>query len=167
MTPEILDLGLPVQVRDLPAMRVATMTWEGPPARIGEGFTRVTEFAVRHGVGPVGPLIGQYPRLASGEATIAARLLVPLTRTVTSDDDAIETLRIKRQRAACVMYSGAMDERFRQMHLDLFDWMDASALPRNGTAHHHAYIAGTKDSPTWTVEIRVPIVGGGAPAAPL
>jgi len=167
VTDPSLDFGLPVQVRDVPAMRVARMTWEGPPARIGEGFERVTEFAVRHGVGPVGPLMGFYPRLVRGASTIAAQLLVPLTRIVETDDDAIETVRLVRRRTACLMYSGPMNDEFRQQHLALFAWMDAHGLPRNGTAHQHAYIAGTAASPTWTVEIRVPVVGGGAPATPL
>lgn len=162
-----LDLGLPVQVRDVPAMRVARMSWEGPPSRIGEGFEQVTAFALRHGVGPAGPLMGWYPRLERGVNSIAAQLLVPLTRTVETDDGAIETLRLPRQRTACVMYNGPMNDEFRQMHLDLFGWMDVAGLPRNGTAHQHAYIAGTAASPLWTVEIRVPVVGGSAPASPL
>lgn len=167
MTDPMHEFGLPVQVRDLPAMRVARMAWEGPPSGIGAGFERVTEFAIRHGVGPVGPLVGRYPHLERGAQTIAAQLLVPLTRTVDSDEDGIDTVRLPRQRAACLMYSGPMNDEFRQMHLDLFGWMDARGLPRNGTAHQHAYIAGTAASPTWTVEIRVPVVGGSAPAAPL
>lgn len=167
MTDELLDLGLPVQVRDIPAMRVARLQWSGAPAAIGEAFERVTAFAVRHGVGPVGPLVGMYPQIADGAERIEAEIQVPLTRLVESDDEAIETLRVPRCRAACLMYNGPMDARFRLEHGALFDWMDARGLPRTGTAHHHAYITGTSSSAEWTVEIRVPVVGGQAPSAPL
>lgn len=167
VTDEGIELRLQVQVRDIPAMRVARMPYDGPPAEIGRAFDRVTTFAVRHGVGPAGPLIGIYPRLEAGATRIEAHVLVPLTRLPESDEDAIETVRLPRVRAACLMYSGPMDNEFRRRHSDLFAWLDARELPRVGTAHHHAYIAGRAGSPDWTVEIRVPLVGGAAPAAPL
>ena len=61
------------------------------------------------------------------------------------------------------MFNGLMGPDFRQVHFDLFAWMDTQGLPRAGTAHQHAYIAGTGPDSSWTIEVRVPIVGGLAP----
>jgi len=167
MTDEGIDLGLPVQVRDIPAMRVARLGYRGAPADIGRAFDRVTTFAVRHGVGPVGPLIGVYPELVVGAEAIEAEVLVPLTRLAESDDPDVETVRLPRLRAACLMYSGPMDARFRQRHQQLFAWLDAHDMPRVGTVHHHAYISMSEGAAEWTIEIRVPLVGGSAPVTPL
>jgi len=167
MDEELTDLGLHVQLRDIPAMRVARLRYDGSPGDIGSAFTRVTDFAVRHGVGPCGPVLGVFPRLVEGVSRIDAVVCAPLTRLPESDDPEIETLRLPRSRAACLMYSGPMTAVFRQRHLDLFAWMDARGVPREGTAHQHAYLAGTGPDSEWTVEIRVPVIGGRAPVAPL
>ena len=103
LSDDSLDLGLVVQLRDIPSMRVARTHWSGPPAGIGAAFERATAFAVRHGVGPVGPLIGEYPRLVEGADIIEANILVPMTRLPESDDPDVETVRLPRLRAACSM----------------------------------------------------------------
>ena len=157
-------LLLPVQVRDLPAMRVAQVEYAGPAAAVGAAFDRVNRFVLEQGIGPCGPLIGMYARIAEPGADVEALVHVPVTRLLDVDPEPdIRTLRLTRQRAACLMFSGAMGPEFRQHHFDLFAWMDAQGLPRAGTAHHHAYIAGTGAASAWTVEIRVPIVGSRAP----
>lgn len=161
-------LELPVQVRDLPAMRVARMAYAGPAAQIGEAFERVNTFVLERGIGPCGPLIGNYARIFEPDAELEANVLVPVTRLLDAElDPDIETLRLPRLRAACLMYSGPMTPAFQRHHFELFAWMDAQALPRAGTAHQHAYIAGTGAASEWTVEIRVPIVGGRAPGLAL
>ncbi len=157
-------LELPVQVRDLPAMRVARLPYAGPAANIGQAFDRVNTFVLERGIGPCGPLIGSYSRIFDPDMDVSATVLVPVTRLLDAQlDPDIETLRLPRVRAACLMYSGPMSPDFRRHHFDLFAWMDAHSLPRAGTAHQHAYIAGTGAASDWTVEIRVPIVGGRAP----
>jgi effector-binding domain-containing protein len=167
VTDEDNDLGLHVQLRDIPAMRVAMLRYRGAPAAIGKAFQRVTDFAVRHGVGPCGPILGAYPRLAEGASEIEAEVFVPLSRLPEPDEPDIEPLRLPRSRAACLVYSGPMNVEFRKRHLALFAWMDARGVPRAGTAHQHAYLAGTGVDSEWTVEIRVPIIGGRAPVMPL
>ena len=167
MDDELNDLGLNVQLRDIPSIRVARLRYVGPPGAIGEAFTRVTEFAVRHGVGPCGPVMGVFPKLVEGAAEIEAEVCAPLTRLPESDDAEIEAVRLPRSRAACLIYTGPMTPAFRQRHLDLFAWMDARGVPRVGTGHQHAYLAGTGADSEWTVEIRVPVLGGEAPAVPL
>ena len=167
MSEDPTDLGLNVQLRDIPGMRVARLRFRGPPAQIGRAFTRVTDFAVRHGVGPCGPVLGVFPRLAEGVDEIDAEVCAPLTRLPESDEPELETLRLPRSRAACLIYSGPMTSAFRQRHLDLFAWMDARGVPRAGTAHQHAYLAGTSPDSDWTVEIRVPVLGGETPAMPI
>ena len=143
MSGEPEDLGLHVQLRDIPAMRVARLRYAGPPADIGVAFTRVTDFAVRHGVGPCGPVMGVFPKLVEGVDELEAEVCAPLTRLPESDEADVQTLRLPRSRAACLIYSGPMTAEFRQRHLDLFAWMDARGVPRDGTAHQHAYLAGT------------------------
>ena len=167
MTDDLTDLGLNVQLRDIPAMRVARLRYAGPPAAIGAAFTRVTDFAVRHGVGPCGPVLGEFPRLETGVEVIEARVCVPLTRLPDSDEADIEAVRLPRLRAACLIYAGPMTAEFRQRHLDLFAWMDARGVPRAGTAHQHAYLAGSGAGSEWTVEIRVPVLGGQALEVPI
>ena len=102
-----------------------------------------------------------------GADIIEANILVPMTRLPESDDPDVETVRLPRLRAACSMYAGPMGPEFRRRHAALFAWMDARGVPRKGTAHHHAYLAGRGAVGDWTVEIRVPVVGGSAPAIPL
>ncbi len=157
-------LLVPVQVRDLPAMRVAQVAYAGEPAGIGAAFERVNQFALERGIGPCGPLMGVYPRIGDPIDPIDALVRVPVTRLLDVEPaPGVETLRLARQRAACLMFNGLMGPEFREVHFDLFAWMDAQGLPRAGTAHQHAYIAGTGPGSAWTVEIRVPIVGGLAP----
>jgi effector-binding domain-containing protein len=167
MSGDLTDLGLNVQLRDIPAIRVARLRYGGAPAEIGAAFTRVTDFAVRHGVGPCGPVLGVFPRLAVGVDSIEAMVCAPLTRLPASDEADIETLRLPRSRAACLIYAGPMTSEFRQCHLDLFAWMDSRGVPRDGTMHQHAYLAGTGPDSEWTVEIRVPVLGGHAPVTPI
>jgi effector-binding domain-containing protein len=158
------ELLIPVQVRDLPGMRVAQVQYVGPPAAIGAAFERANQFVLERGIGPCGPLIGVYARIGEAGDPVDALVQVPVTRVHDVEpEDGIELLRLPRQRAACLMFNGLMGPEFRQVHFDLFAWMDAQALPRAGTAHEHAYIAGTGPQSAWTVEIRVPILGGRAP----
>lgn len=163
-TEEPTSIPLPVQVRDLPAARVAELQYEGDAAGIGAAFDRVNRFVLEHEIGPCGPLLGVYARIGEPGDPVHARVQVPVTRLLDSSPDPdIRTYRLSRTRAACLMYTGLMGPPFRQHHFDLFAWMDANGLPRAGTTHHHAYVAGTGGASTWTVEIRVPIVGGRAP----
>lgn len=157
-------LLLPVQVRDLPGMRVAEAEYSGPAVGVGGTFDRVNRFVLEQGIGPCGPLLGVYAQIGEPGSDVEALVRVPVTRLLDGEPEpGIRTLRLPRQRAACLMFSGLMGPEFRQLHFDLFAWMDAQGLPRAGTAHHHAYIAGTGASSSWTVEVRVPIVGGLAP----
>jgi effector-binding domain-containing protein len=158
------EFELPVQVRDLPRARVARVAYTGPAAAIGDALERAQSFAVRHGVGPCGPAEASFEAIAPPGEDVRATVSVPLTR-LPEDGDGVELLRLPRRRAACLLFTGPLGPRFRAMHLELFAWMDQRGLPRAGTAHEHAYIA--NDEQGWTIEIRVPIVGGAAPVAPL
>jgi hypothetical protein len=158
------ELFLPVQVRDLPRARVAQVGYTGPAPGIGAAFERVNQFVLEHGIGPCGPLIGVYDRIGEPEADVHALVQVPVTRLLEDGPHGgIDTVRLGRIRAASLMFHGEMGPGFRQAHFDLFAWMDTQGLPRAGTAHQHAYIAGTGVGSEWTIEIRVPIVGGLGP----
>jgi len=159
------EFSLPVQVRDLPRARVAQATFTGPAAAIGQSLQRLEAFAVREGIGPCGPSTASFDSIAAPGQDVTARLAVPLTRLPDDADPGIELLRTPRCRAACLLFVGPLGPGFRSRHLDLFAWLDARGMPRTGTAHEHAYIA--NDDSGWTIEIRVPIVGGRAPVAPL
>ncbi len=161
-------LPLPVQVRDLPAMRAAYMNYSGPPAGVGAPFELLQRFVTAEGIGPAGPLMASYPHLkdaaqaGKARADIEAMLLVPITRLAEPEIEGILTRRFASLRAACLVFSGPMDAAFRQYHLDLFAWMDARGLPRAGTQHQHAYLSKQDTSAHWTVEIRVPILAQGS-----
>ena len=73
-------LLLPVQVRDLPAMRVAQVRYSGPPGGIGASFEQVNDFALDRGIGPCGPLMGVYARIGTPESPVDALVQVPVTR---------------------------------------------------------------------------------------
>lgn len=138
-------------------MRVARMRFLGSALDIGPAFRRVTDFAARHGVGPCGPILGVFPSLAGTAEEVEAEICVPLTRLPQTDDPGIETIRLPRCRAACLLWSGPLTAAFRQRHLDLFAWLDARGIGHPGTAHQHAYISGTGALSDWTIEIRVPV----------
>jgi len=167
--------SLAVQVRDLPAMRAACMGYCGPAATIGETFERLQLLVTQAGIGPAGPLLCSFHRLADNtgarvseeQEDIEATLLVPITRLLDSPPEGMQTRRFNSQRAACLLYSGPMDSSFRQRHLELFSWLDMRALPRAGTAHQHAYLGRSHEKNHWTIEIRVPILAVGSPTAAL
>jgi len=154
---------LPIQLRDLPSMRVARLAYCGAPEAIGRAFEQATRFAIDEGVGPCGPLIGCYPSLAAAPDSIQAEVLVPLTRLPDDAPEGIELLRLAGFHSVCLLYRGPMDPGFRKVHLELFAWMDSRGIPRDGTRHQHAYVAGTDPESDWTIEIRVPVRAGRRP----
>jgi len=167
-------IALPVQIRDLPAMRAACRSFRGQAEEISGPFEDLQKYVVGAGIGPAGPIMASFKKLletpASGEdssSLVEATLLVPVTRLVDDPPEPVEMRRFTSLRAACLLFSGPMDRSFRQHHLDLFSWLDARAMPRAGTAHQHAYLSKNNASGHWTVEIRVPILGQGPPAAAL
>ncbi len=172
---ELRQEPLQVQVRELPAMRAAYDSYSGPAAAIGAPFSRLQGLVSEAGIGPAGPMLCSFRRLAdntgarkSEEAEdIEATLIVPVTRLLTSPDTDFQTRRFAAQRAACLLYSGPMNALFRQCHLELFAWLDLRDLPRAGTAHQHAYLGRDREKDHWTIEIRVPILGTSRPAAAL
>jgi len=150
------------QVRDLPAMRAAVLAYEGPPDGVGSAFERLEAWVAEQGLFAAGPLIAAYAGLESASPVlpvVRAELMIPLTRLPPSGGD-IEGRRVPSVRAACLMFDGAMDARFRATHEELFAWIDAQGLQRDGTAHHHAYIRTGSGLGHWTVEIRVPVRAG-------
>lgn len=158
-------LALSVQVRDLPALRAACMPYVGPAKAISAPFERLQHFVTKAGIGPAGPLLCSFacltdniPGQSQQGGHIEALLMVPTTRLIEDCDEDIDTRRLPSQRAACLLYSGPMDSSFRQRHLELFSWLDAAKLNRDGTAHQHAYLSREKHSGHWTIEIRVPIL---------
>jgi len=166
-------IPLPIQVRDLPAMRAACMSYQGPASGLGVPFEELQRFVVSAGIGPAGPLMAAY-RMSTGEALgdrkgnselIDALLLVPVTRLTAEPPKDIEMRRFASLRAACLVYSGPMDSNFLQHHQHLFAWMDANALPRAGDDHQHAYLAQDKATGHWTIEIRATILATDAAAA--
>jgi len=149
----------PVQVRDVAAMRAATTTYAGPPEGVGAAFEALERWVAERGLFPAGPFIAAYESL--GEAgpvvpDVRAELMIPLTR-LPDDEGAVRCRKVPTLRAACVMFDGAMDARFRAVHEELFAWVDAAGMERDGTAHHHAYIRTGRGLGHWTVEIRVPV----------
>jgi hypothetical protein len=70
-------------------------------------------------------------------------------------------------RVASVHYSGVSGESFLRAHRDLFSWMDAQGHPRAGTRHLHVCLAGSASGGELSVELRVPLIGGGAPRPPM
>jgi effector-binding domain-containing protein len=156
----MIGTTVPVQVRDLAAMRVAMVSYSGPPGDVGVAFERLTDWVEQRGLFPAGPLIAAYralPAAADGAMPdVQAELMVPLTRLLEDEGD-VRCVRVPSMRAACVMFDGAMDARFRVAHEGLFAWIDARELTREGTAHHHAYIRTGRGLGHWTVEIRVPV----------
>ena len=173
MKEDLLPCGLVVQVREIPAQRMLTLSFSGPPGALGESVARLTGYALEQDVGPCGPTVARYPRfLAEPDAggseapeEIEAELLVPVRGRPEAEDYAL--VQVDRLQVACINYSGPLDGEFRRAHEDLFAWMDAHGVPRAGTAHAHAYLAGHQGAPEWSVEIRVPIVGGRAPMPPV
>ncbi len=167
--------SLAVQVRDLPAMRAACMDYCGPATAIGQPFEHLQQLVTKAGIGPAGPLLCSFRRLADNtgarvseeQEDIEATLIVPITRLLDSPPEEMQTRRLRSQRAACLLYSGPMDSGFRQRHLELFAWLDLHALPRAGTAHQHAYLGRSDEKNHWTIEIRVPILAIGSPTAAL
>ncbi len=167
--------SLAVQVRDLPGMRAACMNYCGPAATIGKTFEHLQQVVTQAGIGPAGPLLCSFHRLADNtgarvseeQEDIEATLLVPITKLLDSPPEGVWTRRFSPQRAACLLYSGPMDSSFRQRHLELFAWLDLHALPRAGTAHQHAYLGRSDEKNHWTIEIRVPILAIGSPTAAL
>jgi hypothetical protein len=185
----IEGLSSVVQVRDLPAMRVAERRFVGPPAELGRAFQDLLAFVEAQGIAPAGPLIAAFPRLmehrpgADPASLPAVEVLarIPLSRLPdeglrprgaafagaaarpgpAAGLSSVITRRVPAERAATVFWQGPMDPgdgRFRQLHLDLFAWMDAHALPRSGTAHEHAYVSGgSAEGSEWVIEIRVPV----------
>ena len=148
-----------VQLRDVAAMRVATFSYEGAPEGVGEAFETLERWVKERGLFAAGPLVARYPELATAPAagTVRAELMIPLTR-LPQAADGVCCERVPTFRAACAMFDGAMDARFRQSHEELFAWVDAAGLTRAGTAHDHAYIRTGRGLGHWTVEIRVPVL---------
>jgi DNA gyrase inhibitor GyrI len=167
-------ISLPVQIRDLPAMRAACRSFRGQAEELSGPFEDLQKYVADAGIGPAGPLMASFKKLLDNPATgegssdiVEATLLVPVTRLVDDPPESVEMRRFASLRAACLLFSGPMDSSFRQHHLDLFSWLDARALPRAGTAHQHAYLSKDNVSGHWTVEIRIPILGQGPAAAAL
>lgn len=172
MKEDLLPETLVVQIRELPPQRAVSLVFSGRPEDLGDAVSRLTRYAVEQGVGPCGPTLASYPRFvaeaAEGEekaGEIEAELLVPVRGRPEGDEHPL--VELERLRAACISYSGRMDSNFRRAHESLFSWMDAHGVPRTGTAHYHVYLADDGGGDSWSVEIRVPIVGGSAPRPPL
>ncbi|MEE2830069.1 MAG: GyrI-like domain-containing protein [Myxococcota bacterium] len=171
MREEMLSQSFLVQVRELPSRRVLKLDYFGPAGEIGDAVARLSRFAIEQGVGPCGPTVAAYPRfvgagsgsLGGGDPAleIEAKIFVPVRGRPESEE--FPLVQLDRSRAACINYLGPLDAGFRQAHEELFNWMDAQAVPRTGTRHQHAYLAGQEGGDEWSVEIRVPIVGGQAP----
>jgi len=143
-------------------MRAACTEYVGPPEGVGAAFEGLETWVADRGLFPAGPFIAAYDALGSATPTVPevhAQLMIPLTR-LPEGEGPIVCRRVPSVRAACVMFDGAMDARFRRAHEDLFAWVDARGLAREGTAHHHAYIRTGRGLAHWTVEIRVPLVAG-------
>ena len=172
---ELAPDSLAVQVRDLPAMRAACMEYCGPAATIGKEFEHLQQVVTQAGIGPAGPLLCSFRRLADNtgarvseeQEDVETTLIVPITKLLDSPPEGVQTIRLSSQRAACLLYSGPLDSSFRQRHLELFAWLDLRELPRAGTAHQHAYLGRSHEKNHWTIEIRVPILAIGSPTAAL
>lgn len=151
---------LHVQLRDLPAMRVATLAFHGRAATLGAAVDEAHRIVRDLGVGPAGPIVVAYPDWqdlwhADGpDIVVDAEIRIPVTRLV--EDAGISMRRLASVHAACLIYSGSLGPEFGGCHTQLFAWLDAQELPRGGTSHQHAYLGtGAGPHPSWTVEIRV------------
>jgi len=154
--------NLQVQVRDLPAMRIAARVHDAPAQELDQTVEALHRFVSSEGVGPAGPVMVVYPHWTDlwgdegATLPVLAEVQLPVTRLVASDE--VETRRIPSTRAACVIYQGVLGPAFRACHTTLFHWVEAQGLVRKGTTHHHAYLA-QGPGPAWTIEIRVPLTG--------
>jgi len=164
---EPLTEALVVQIREVPGHRAVRMRYEGARSGLEEAVATLTRTAIAGGVGPCGPAVADYLELApEGEdPAISVDILVPVRGTPQEDD--FPVVEIGPMRVAFIHYNGPLETAFRRAHLSLFSWMDAHAHPRAGTRHLHAYLAGQGSSGDWSVELRVPLIGGGAPRPPV
>ncbi len=151
--------GLQVDLRDLPAMRIAALPYRGPADRIQATIDRLAAFVKEHGAGPAGPLEIVFGALnpldAQPNHPIDAEIRLPITRLI--EGAAVETRRIPSLPAACMLISQPLDRHFLQLHETLFAWLDARGLHRMGETHHHAYLGHNAALGHWTIEIRVPL----------
>lgn len=147
--------GAPIQVRDIPAMRVASLPYQGAAAEVGEAFGVLERWVADRGLFAAGPLVAAFDALPEGATGVCAELRMPLTRLPPSEDGVV-CRRVPSERCACVLFDGAMDARFRAVHDRLLAWVDARGFQR-GEAVHHAYIRTGRGVGEWTVEIRVPL----------
>jgi len=152
-----------IQVRELPGQRSLCSRYQGPRSGFASAVEKLTGHAASSGVGPCGPTLADYAHLASDEldATLDVTILVPVRGRPESEEYPV--IEGRPMRAACMHYTGPSDQAFRRAHEALFSWMDANGFPRMGTRHFHAYLAGQEGNAEWTVELRVPVLGGDAP----
>jgi hypothetical protein len=180
VTHDLADEAPAPQIREVPRLRALCSVYQGPCSGIGAALESLNRSAVLGGVGPSGPAVVDWAELPGegGEhASIQLQLLVPVRGTPpeqevwefagTGDQGKPFLVDLGPMRVASIHYSGPSGSLLYSAHLRLFAWMDAHAHPRAGTRHLRAYLAGLPGGEAISVELRVPLIGGGAPRPPV
>lgn len=179
MTHDLADEAPAPQIREVPRLRALCSVYQGPCSGIGAALESLNRSAVVGGVGPCGPAVVDWAELpGEGEdASVQLQLLVPVRGTPpehavsefagAADQGRPSLVDLGPMRVATIHYSGPSGPLFYSAQLSLFAWMDAHAHPRAGTRHLCAYLAGLPGGEVISVELRVPLIGGGAPRPPV
>ena len=174
MTTDLAPEGFGPQIRQVPSLRALRFDYEGLRSEVGAALESLTRQAVLGGVGPCGPAIVHWAELpaTADDSSVQAELLVPVRGNPSdqdwkSDDRTTSLVVLGPMRVASMHYTGPSGVLLRSAQLSLFSWMDAHAHPRAGTRHLRAYLAGQPGGQAVSVELRVPLIGGGAPRPPV
>jgi len=71
-----------VKVKELPAMRVAELTFKGPSTMLGDAYRDIMAWTAEHGCEAAGPSMEIYrsrPKIKKGKMIFSARIQVPIT----------------------------------------------------------------------------------------